>query len=105
MMSVAASARKVLAWGKEHGPFIAATAGGMFATISVATKFKGLEDAIQEERKLRKEVEKRLEDKITTTQQMANDAVKARLFEIQNQQEYAGHRISRHPAPADTNDS
>jgi hypothetical protein len=30
---------------------------------------------------------------------MIDDAVQSKLFVIQNTQEYAGHRISRHPAP------
>ena len=35
-----------------------------------------------------------------TAKMMMDDAVQAKLFQIQNVQEYAGHSISKHPAPS-----
>jgi hypothetical protein len=58
---------------------------------------------VTKERELRQTEVKALHSQLKmqqqNTKQMIDDAVQSKLFVIQNTQEYAGHPISRHPAP------
>ena len=61
------------------------------------------EQQVTKERELRQTEVKALHSQLKmqqqNTKQMIDDAVQSKLFVIQNTQEYAGHHVSRHPAP------
>ena len=121
--------RKLWAWGTVNGPLTSSIVVGIGAMLSAAfylgrihsdlandlaqerqlreqqvTKERELrEQQVTKERELRQTEVKALHSQLKmqqqNTKQMIDDAVQSKLFVIQNTQEYAGHRISRHPAP------
>jgi hypothetical protein len=62
------------------------------------------EQQVAKERELRDSEVRALRSQLKmqqeTAKMMMDDAVQAKLFQIQNVQEYAGHSISKHPAPS-----
>ena len=60
------------------------------------------EQQVAKERELRDSEVRALRSQLKmqqeTAKKMMDDAVQAKLFQIQNVQEYAGHSISKHPA-------
>jgi hypothetical protein len=62
------------------------------------------EQQVAKERELRDSEVRALRSQLKmqqeTAKKMMDDAVQAKLFQIQNVQEYAGHSISKHPAPS-----
>jgi tRNA A37 N6-isopentenylltransferase MiaA len=115
---------------KDYGPGMVAVLGAVAAVGgSIAYSFaqlEGLRAEVSKEQELRKESERRLQELLAqeraarrellaqeraarrellaqeraARKEAVNDAVKARLFEIQNvQQQYAGHAARTHPSP------
>jgi hypothetical protein len=62
------------------------------------------EQQVAKERELRDSEVRALRSQLKmqqeTAKMMMDDAVQAKLFQIQNVQEHAGHSISKHPAPS-----
>ncbi len=104
-------------YGAELAAAVGAVATGVGFSAVIVEKLERLRSQVREERllreaevreerllreaevALRKESEWRLEQLLEQERIARDDAVKARLFDAQNMQEYAGHPVNRHPAP------
>jgi hypothetical protein len=113
-MTVVKSGSRFLQWGKEHGAFVLAAVGTVGTCAGMLSYTNGrivsVEEKLQKERELRekdqelrekdvKRVEQLVQVYHKTAKKTIDDSVQAQLFKIQNTQEYAGHKISKHPAP------
>jgi hypothetical protein len=120
------AARNFLGFLKDYGPGLGALASGGALTYYMGSQRQRLQDSIDKERALRESSELRLqqlleqerstrkqlleqegstrkqllEQERSTRKQAIKDGVAARLFMIQNAQEYAGHPINQKPPPA-----